>query len=241
MKFLNLSLVASLILRSTVAGSGSLQVVKDFLDECEIEHFLSAEIDDDPSNLASSVLGGACVSATIIERLHEAAGDEETCSLSGSAEDSAIVTTLVKFTTTRHADYFLNDDGSSYPEPTADDVGFIMLNNNPDAFFAYGDDGVQVAIKAGNLVTFPGNVEHDTVVKSGTVRLAGPFHVSSLAFVGNGCNTKADCSEGAKCDCNDNKRRALENILTLKGAKSCGERSGTCVEKSGKKKRKLLV
>jgi hypothetical protein len=58
MRFLNhLSLVASLILSSTVVGSGSLQIVEDFLCEREIEHFLS-QMEDDPFDLASTVWGG---------------------------------------------------------------------------------------------------------------------------------------------------------------------------------------
>jgi hypothetical protein len=206
-------------------------------------------MEDNPFKLASTVgghlnlpplLGGACISATVIKRSQEVAGDGETCSSSGSTtEDSVIATTWVKSTTACHADHFLNNDGSfSYREPVTDHVGFIMLDNNPGAFFACGDDRVQVP--------FPGNVKQNTVVKSGTIcLLAGPFHVSSLAFLGNGCNTKANCNKGHKCNCNAGKVRALENIQTLKSATSatsCGGNSGGCMTKRvGGKKKKLLV
>jgi hypothetical protein len=55
---------------------------------------------------------------------------------------SLIATTLVKSTRTCHADHFLNDNGSaSCHEPVTDCVGFIMLNDNPGAFFfACGDE-----------------------------------------------------------------------------------------------------
>lgn len=87
-------------------------------------------------------------------------------------------------------------------------VAFIFLEDNPDATFLHGhhdDDGdgddvaasasaalgasgggtsavrTTVPVIAGNLVTFPGNVNHFTVVSKGEVKLLGPFQLVTTA------------------------------------------------------------
>jgi hypothetical protein len=52
-------------------------------------------------------------------------------------------------------------------------VRFVFLNDNDDAFFKHGEE--QVPVVAGNLVTFPGDVPHSTIVNSDEVYLLGPF------------------------------------------------------------------
>jgi hypothetical protein len=60
-------------------------------------------------------------------------------------------------------------------------VMFLFLNDNDDTFFKHGEEIVPVV--AGNLVTFPGDVPHSTIVNSGGVYLLGPFdeRFSSIA------------------------------------------------------------
>jgi hypothetical protein len=61
-------------------------------------------------------------------------------------------------------------------------VRFVFLNDNEDAFFKHGEE--QVPVVAGNLVTFPGDVPHSTIVNSGEVYLLDPFdeHFSPIAY-----------------------------------------------------------
>lgn len=60
---------------------------------------------------------------------------------------------------------------------------FVMLNTNPDAIFIH--DNVEVAVKAGNVVTFDGNIGHFTKINSGDVTILGPFGASSVESIAN--------------------------------------------------------
>lgn len=61
-------------------------------------------------------------------------------------------------------------------------VAFVMMNDNPAAFFQHGE--TRVPIVKGTMVKFAGNVPHNTVITSGSVRLLGPFDVNGLKGVG---------------------------------------------------------
>jgi len=61
-------------------------------------------------------------------------------------------------------------------------VAFVMMNDNPDAYFEHGD--TKVPVLKDTMVKFPGNVPHRTVIGSGIVRLLGPFDVMGLQGVG---------------------------------------------------------
>jgi hypothetical protein len=62
-----------------------------------------------------------------------------------------------------------------------DEVSFIFLNTNLSATFVYANSKVPVV--AGNLIKFKGDVDHQTLISTGQVHLAGPFHLSSLQAV----------------------------------------------------------
>jgi hypothetical protein len=62
-------------------------------------------------------------------------------------------------------------------------IAFLMLNTNDDAYFSHGDTSVPV--KEGTIVTFPGNVVHQTVIHSGSVKFLGPFEVFGMQSVGS--------------------------------------------------------
>ena len=67
------------------------------------------------------------------------------------------------------------------------EVAFVMMNNNPDAYFQYGSSNAhqqQVPVKKGTMVKFAGNVPHNTVIHSGVVQLLGPFDILGLNGVG---------------------------------------------------------
>jgi hypothetical protein len=61
-------------------------------------------------------------------------------------------------------------------------IAFLMLNTNDDAYFSHGETSVPV--KEGTIVTFPGEVVHQTVIHSGSVKLLGPFDVLGMQSVG---------------------------------------------------------
>jgi hypothetical protein len=82
-------------------------------------------------------------------------------------------------TTNPHADHFVMRHDRKLVE---DAVAFIMMNTNNDAKFVHGNE--EISIQAGNLISFQGSIQHNTVVKKGHVTIAGPFHVRSMESVG---------------------------------------------------------
>jgi hypothetical protein len=240
-----MKVVSTFFLIASTLGYGfasDLHVVEDFLTDCEIDQLLHVEIDTLYTETKS--FGAGCISGSVVERLQLATGKECRSDDEDWEAGANIATSFINGTTNRHQDYY--DPEIIGGEPVSDEVAFIFLNDNPDAEFVHGE--IKVPVVAGSLVTFMGNVEHNTVVRSGSVRLAGPFQLSSLAFVGAACcESKKDCGEGDECDCDsasfcfsdDDRRRLVKRGLgrTLKSKKS-GKCDGVCTEKAPKSSKK---
>jgi hypothetical protein len=93
-----------------------------------------------------------------------------------------------------------------------EEVSFVFLNDNPNAFFVHGDDRIPVV--AGNMVIFRGGqVKHYTEVESGEVHLLGPFGARSLESVGmNGHAVKVSKVSKSSNPHKARTRRALKLI-----------------------------
>ena len=92
-----------------------------------------------------------------------------------------LITSKISKTTRRHTDKYRGTNGVTYPIGEAS-TGFIILNDNPHAHFDYEE--TSVPIKKGSLVVFKGGRPHNTVVRSGSVDLLGPFEGSWFSEVG---------------------------------------------------------
>lgn len=94
-----------------------------------------------------------------------------------------IATSKIAKTTNRHTDCCIVDkDGKQFPYEKAT-TAFIFMNDNPEAYFNYDD--MSIPIKKGSLVVFKGDRPHNTIVRSGTVDLLGPFEGNWLTVVGS--------------------------------------------------------
>jgi len=81
-----------------------------------------------------------------------------------------------------------------------EDVAFVMLNSNPDAYFQHG--GTSVPIVEGSLVYFNGSTPHNTVVNSGRVHILGPFVINASWMPGNSASNTVGMrgtANGAHC------------------------------------------
>jgi hypothetical protein len=167
-----MKIFSTFFLVASMLGHGfasDLQVVENFLTACETDQLLQVEIDTFYSETKS--FGAGCISGSVVERLQLATGKECKSDDEDWEAGANIATTFITGTTNRHQDYY--DPEIIGGEPVSDEVAFIFLNDNPDAEFVHGE--IKVPVVAGSLVTFMGNVKHNTVVRSGNVRLAGPF------------------------------------------------------------------
>jgi hypothetical protein len=75
-----------------------------------------------------------------------------------------------------------NDGGAIVEVPKQ--VGFYLLNDNPNAYFEINDDVEWcIPIVKGNFITFNGRKPHHTVIMNGHVDMLGPFDVFSAKGV----------------------------------------------------------
>jgi hypothetical protein len=106
----------------------------------------------------------------------------ESSFLDAYAGDSALhevkMTHLMK-TSPRHTDGVEGEDGV-YNRKSQLQVGFYVINDNPDAYFEVdGGDDWCIPIVGGTFVTFDGLRPHRTVISAGHVDLLGPFDMKS--------------------------------------------------------------
>lgn len=198
-----------------------LSLHEGFLTRDEIDG-LAHNIDIDTDSVGT-YYGPTVLSPEIVHRLKELGG---TCTMSAGGymnETSgqmvhsksnivgeAVMTMVMMTTTDFHKDCFVPQVKGRVVK---DDVAFIFLESDPHATFVHGDGTipektVQIPVVAGNLVRFRGDIPHHTVVPAGSqVRIAGPFHLNSLQYVGScpqECDDATDCDGGLyynKCRC----------------------------------------
>ena len=161
----------------------ALKVNEAFLNEQEIDQFRGRlpKIDKQRHTAPLAVMESASLSSEYCAP-HALVGlhGRRVCANKDVDFDLEVRTSLIDRSTQEHVDHYSNGD------KVHEDVGFVFLNTNPDAHFQHGED--VVPIKAGNLVTFKGDVSHNTVVKSGQVHLLGPFDMVNFKGVGGGTN-----------------------------------------------------
>jgi len=81
-------------------------------------------------------------------------------------------------------------------EVAVDDVMFVALDSNPDAYFTHGDSSISAV--AGRLFRFNGSIKHGTTFNGGNpIRLLGPFSTKNFASVGD--PTGVSCPAGGYC------------------------------------------
>mmetsp|Transcript_21764 Transcript_21764/g.51402 ORF Transcript_21764/g.51402 Transcript_21764/m.51402 type:complete len:309 (-) Transcript_21764:327-1253(-) len=186
------------------ASAASINTYPGFLSADEIEHFTSVDVDKEGIwYKANKGVDAAALDRAISERLHKVTGTPVTAEEQRQYRRSIAITKITG-STQAHLDYYV--EPARLWEPVVDKVAFIMLNDNANAKFIHGT--TEVSAKAGKLVVFDGNVQHNTEIARGSLSLAGPIHLRSLSVVAatlTTCETDSDCSSDSStpiCDCN---------------------------------------
>jgi hypothetical protein len=177
------------------AGGGVFAVNPRFVAKDIIinEHkgFITTGCDNDDSRKT----GEAFLSPQGIKKIREAVGGLVASSGTTGGGGATVQAMLISKTTPVHCDSHW--DSERTPMSADERTGFVVLSSDHDAYFQHGD--AMVPLVQGDLVTFEGSIEHNTVVKSGNVLLAGPFDLTTFANVGR--RTPGPCSpslEGKK-------------------------------------------
>jgi hypothetical protein len=168
-----------------VLASSSFKVVKGFLSNSELDHFL--QVKPTEQDCWNRMHGLTKIDASFVDRL-EGVGAAKSVQNVHNAE---IQTTHLTQLSVPHIDHFTRGG------VVQGEVLFVFLNDNPNASFFHGKDCIPVV--AGNMVIFRGGqIKHCTEVASSKVHLLGPFGASSLESVGMPIPSDAESTKSAK-------------------------------------------
>jgi len=149
--------LSCLIATISIASTRALEVAEGFLNEEEMDQFRQVPVSE--AYIGHRRHGEAFLPESIVRRMM-AARKSDYCATT-DIKDTKVRTSLIDHSTKEHVDHYQNH------QEVHEDVGFVFLNTNVDAHFQDGDDSVPV--KAGNMVTFKGDVPHSTSINSGQV------------------------------------------------------------------------
>jgi len=105
----------------------------------------------------------------------------------GGASFQEVQTLHLTKTSARHVDCTMTVEGdkvTSHPLEKSDGLTSFYVQQADDAYLETDDDELCIPLVEGSAVSFNGGLPHRTVVKSGSVKLVGPFFLSSFASVG---------------------------------------------------------
>mmetsp|Transcript_5740 Transcript_5740/g.8821 ORF Transcript_5740/g.8821 Transcript_5740/m.8821 type:complete len:227 (+) Transcript_5740:239-919(+) len=179
----------------------------DFKDDIDAAT-QSSDASNNRQSYDSKVYGKASVFPAFIRKMQQATGRSVDLPEGYSFHDVEVQTLYLTETSVRHIDARV--EGMTPLEDSDESLtAFYVQESTADAYFETDDDELCIPYVEGSAIFFNGGLPHHSIVKSGAVKLVGPFLLSTLESVGSGGGTK-----GSK--------------------EAVGEKS-----KAGKKKRKL--
>lgn len=171
------SLLLGLHAISSIVGIDAVEVSNLSVDESD--YFLIADARDGVATCTpGKTTGIVSLKPAFVASIKSKAG------LAPFHERASVQTTFLSSSSVRHVDKLpFNEEGIRPPVPKGEQVGFVPLETNDDAYFDV--DNECIPIREGNLVQFDGHLPHHTVVNSGSVSLLGPFHTKTMHNVGD--------------------------------------------------------
>jgi len=149
---------------------------------------------DAPNNRLSyngKVFGQASVYPAFIQKLQQATGKIVNLPEGYSFHDVQVQTLYLTESSARHTDTRIGGKGDNIKliplnESDGSLTAFYVQESTADAYFETDDDELCIPYVEGSAVYFNGGLPHHTILKSGAVKLVGPFLFSSLESVGMG-------------------------------------------------------
>ena len=163
-------LILVVALAPTAAGAKSVKTFRKFVPHEEVQALLDVGTDTHVK-----------IGASLVERIHKVAGIATLACAVDEEDEFVVPLKTMTESTIVHKDHFIQRIGEPF---VRDQVGFLVLESNNATKFVHG--GKEVHLEKGSLVTFAGDVEHNTEIPFGHVKIAGPFHVHSMERVGHG-------------------------------------------------------
>ena len=203
-----------------IASAASVKSIRDFVPREEIQAMLQVGTE---RHVTLDVL--------LVERIRKTTGVHAITSAIEKQDGFVVPLKTMMESSKVHKDRFVQRIG----EPAVrehDVIAFLVLEGNNATNFVHG--GEAFPLETGTLVTFAGNVEHNTNVLFGRVKIAGPFHVRSMERVGHGgyhcwIDDPSECEEdleaGFHCEACTNEG---ERCYPFKQEYGCLEIVGLC-------------
>ena len=125
------------------------------------------------------VYGRASVFPPFIRKMQQVTGK-----IVSLPEGQQVHTLYLTESSPRHIDERVNGKGPVDHEDTDGSlVAFYVQKTTADAYFVIDDDELCIPFVEGSAVYFNGGLPHNSIVKSGAVKLVGPFLLSSVEKV----------------------------------------------------------
>ena len=174
---------ATLLLLSMSSIASAIDVSMIDMEDILQHHHVVMDSSDPYEHGSSSYARGVSLIKSELKNLLMKTANQDIGAGASSMDPSwhKVQTTFLSSTSDYHQDH-KHDDGTL----VEDQVGFVALNTNNDAYFDHPD--MKVPIHEGAFIRFNGSEPHRTVVNKGNVHLLGPFDLKSFGKVGwNAC------------------------------------------------------
>mmetsp|Transcript_13060 Transcript_13060/g.16649 ORF Transcript_13060/g.16649 Transcript_13060/m.16649 type:complete len:308 (-) Transcript_13060:198-1121(-) len=155
------------------------------------------------------IYGKALVFPAFIRKMQQATGRIVNLPDGYSFHDVHVQTLYLTESSVRHTD--VRVEGRTPLEDSDESLtAFYVQESTADAYFETDDDELCIPYVEGSAIYFNGGLPHQSIVKSGAVKLVGPFLLSTLESVGGGggyCGMDYDdarkCEQYCDSNCSD--------------------------------------
>mmetsp|Transcript_25286 Transcript_25286/g.50615 ORF Transcript_25286/g.50615 Transcript_25286/m.50615 type:complete len:236 (-) Transcript_25286:163-870(-) len=144
-------------------------------------------------------LGKASVFPAFIRKMQQATGRIVNLPEGYSFHDVQVQTLYLTESSVRHTD--VRVEGRTPLEDSDESLtAFYVQESTADAYFETDDDELCIPYVEGSAIYFNGGLPHQSIVKSGAVKLVGPFLLSTLESVGFDGYCGTDNDDARKCE-----------------------------------------
>jgi len=150
----------------------------------------SSDASNNRQSYDSKVYGKALVFPAFIRKMQQATGRIVNLPEGYSFHDVQVQTLYLTESSVRHIDARVEEKGDynikMTPLEDSDEslTAFYVQASTADAYFETDDDELCIPYVEGSAIYFNGGLPHQSIVKSGAVKLVGPFLLSTLESVG---------------------------------------------------------
>ena len=162
---------------SSLQSTSAIEVSMINMDDVSENHRVVSDAFN-PYGDSSYVRGVSMIKSGLKKLLVKTANQDMDVSSMDPQEWHEVQTTFLTSTSKYHQDH-KHDETRTLVE---DEVGFVALNTNEDAYFDHPD--MKVPIREGAFIRFNGSDPHRTIVNKGSVHLLGPFDLKSFGKEG---------------------------------------------------------